>query len=218
MSYAQQLTGKSRDVHNYGDVSRETIERLQIFVDLVLKWQPVQNLIAPSTIPDIWERHVIDSLATKWAMPEAKTWVDIGSGAGFPGVVTAILQAGDPDAHVHFIESNQRKVAFLRTALRETGSKGTVYPGRIESVAKSWEHGPVDAISARALANLDLLLSLSEPFWQNGATCVFHKGQDFQREVNEASQRWTFDLVERNSLIDSTSRLLLLSNISSRQT
>ncbi|WP_417692265.1 16S rRNA (guanine(527)-N(7))-methyltransferase RsmG [Roseibium sp.] len=217
MSFAQQVTGSSHDVHNYGDVSRETIERLQIYVDLVLKWQPAQNLIAPSTIPDIWERHVIDSLGTKWAVPDAKTWVDVGSGAGFPGIVTAILQADDPDAHVHFIESNQRKVAFLRTALRETGAKGTVHPGRIESVAKSWEHGPVEAVSARALANLDLLLNLSEPFWRTGATCVFHKGQDFQREVNEASQRWTFDLVERNSLIDSTSRLLLLSNISSRQ-
>ncbi|MFD1697510.1 16S rRNA (guanine(527)-N(7))-methyltransferase RsmG [Roseibium aestuarii] len=217
MGFQQQVTGSSRDVHNYGDVSRETEERLRIYVDLVLKWQPAQNLIAPSTIPDIWERHVIDSLATKWTLPEARVWVDIGSGAGFPGLVTAILQAEDPDAHVHFIESNQRKVAFLRTVLRETGAKGTVHSGRIESVAKSWSHGPVDAVSARALANLDLLLELSAPFWGEGAACVFHKGQDFQREVNEASQRWVFDLVERKSLIDATSRLLLLTNISSRQ-
>lgn len=218
MSYSHALTGSFQDVHKYGDVSRETAERLKIYVDLVLKWQPAQNLIAPSTIPDIWERHVIDSLATKWMFPEARVWADIGSGAGFPGIVTAILQADDLDAHVHFIESNQRKVAFLRTVLRETGSRGTVYPGRIEKVAETLNDKGVEAVSARALANLDQLLAWSEPFWRSGATCVFHKGQDFQREVNEASQRWTFDLVQRKSLIDPSSRLLLLSKISSRQT
>nr|WP_269586230.1 16S rRNA (guanine(527)-N(7))-methyltransferase RsmG [Roseibium sp. Sym1] len=192
------------------------MERLQVYVDLVLKWQPAQNLIAPSTIPDIWTRHVADSLQTQWSYPEARTWVDIGSGGGFPGVVTAILLADEPDAHVHMIESNQRKAAFLRTALRETGSKGTVHPGRIESVAKTWTHGPVDAVSARALASLDLLLQLAEPFTAQGAKAVFHKGQDFQREVNEASARWHFDMVEKESLIDPMSRMLLFSNISAR--
>jgi len=142
--------------------------------------------------------------------------VDIGSGGGFPGVITAILLADDPDAHVHMIESNQRKAAFLRTALRETGSKGTVHPGRIESVAKTWTHGPVDAVSARALASLDLLLQLAEPFTAQGAKAVFHKGQDFQREVNEASARWDFDMVEKTSLVDPMSRMLLFSNISAR--
>ncbi len=142
--------------------------------------------------------------------------MDIGSGGGFPGIVTAILLAETPDAHVHMIESNQRKVAFLRTALRETGSKGTVHPGRIESVAKEWSHGPLDAVSARALASLDLLLQLSEPFTVTGAKAVFHKGQDFQREVNEASARWQFDMVEKTSLVDPMSRMLLLSDISAR--
>lgn len=210
------LKDSAQCVHKYGDVSRETVERLQIFVDLVLKWQPAQNLIAPSTIPDIWIRHVVDSLQTQWSLPDAKIWVDIGSGGGFPGIVTAILLADVPDAHVHLIESNQRKAAFLRTALRETSSKGTVHPGRIESVAKEWQHGSVDAVSARALASLDLLLKLSEPFTAQGATAVFHKGQDFQREINEASHTWTFDLIEKISLIDPTSRMLFLSNISAR--
>ena len=96
------LNSSGQVVHKYGDVSRETLERLQIYVDLVLKWQPAQNLIAPSTIPDIWTRHVADSLQTQWSYPEARTWVDIGSGGGFPGVVTAILLADDagcPCAH-----------------------------------------------------------------------------------------------------------------------
>ncbi|TYC54013.1 16S rRNA (guanine(527)-N(7))-methyltransferase RsmG [Rhodobacterales bacterium] len=210
------LNSSGQVVYKYGDVSRETLDRLQIFVDLVLKWQPAQNLIAPSTIPDLWTRHVADSLQTQWSYPEARTWVDIGSGGGFPGVVTAILLADQPDGHVHMIESNQRKVAFLRTALRETGSKGTVHPGRIESVAKGWTYGSVDAISARALASLDQLLQLAEPFTARGARAVFHKGQDFQREVNEASDTWDFDLVEKVSLIDPVSRMLLLSNISAR--
>jgi len=210
------LNSSGQAVYKFGDVSRETLERLQVYVDLVLKWQPAQNLIAPSTIPDIWTRHVADSLQTQWSYPEAKTWVDIGSGGGFPGVITAILLADDPDAHVHMIESNQRKAAFLRTALRETGSKGTVHPGRIESVAKTWTHGPVDAVSARALASLDLLLQLAEPFTAQGAKAVFHKGQDFQREVNEASARWDFDMVEKTSLVDPMSRMLLFSNISAR--
>lgn len=211
------LNDTAQCVHNYGDVSRETVKRLHIYVDLVLKWQPAQNLIAASTIPDIWTRHIVDSLQTQWALPEARVWVDIGSGAGFPGIVTAILLADTSDTHVHMIESNQRKAAFLRTALRETGSRGTVHPGRIESVAKEWSHGPVDAVSARALAALGLLLDLSKPLTAAGAQAVFHKGQDFQREVDEASHTWSFDLIEKNSLIDPTSRMLLLSNISARQ-
>nr|WP_247653788.1 16S rRNA (guanine(527)-N(7))-methyltransferase RsmG [Labrenzia sp. PHM005] len=203
-------------MHKFGDVSRETLERLQIYVDLVLKWQPAQNLIAPSTIPDIWSRHIADSLQTQWSYPEARTWVDIGSGGGFPGIVTAILLADEPDAHVHMIESNQRKAAFLRTALRETGSTGTVYPGRIESVAKDWRHGPADAVSARALASLKLLFELAEPFTKQGAKAVFHKGQDFQRELDEAADSWQFDLVEKESLVDPLSRMLVFSNLSAR--
>nr|WP_286190188.1 16S rRNA (guanine(527)-N(7))-methyltransferase RsmG [Labrenzia sp. R4_2] len=192
------------------------MDRLQTYVDLVLKWQPAQNLIAPSTIPDIWTRHVADSLQTQWSYPEAKIWVDIGSGGGFPGVVTAILLADEPDAHVHMIESNQRKAAFLRTALRETGSKGTVHAGRIESVAEGWTYGPVDAVSARALASLKLLFDLAEPFTAQGAKAVFHKGQDFRRELDEVSDSWQFDLVEKESVVDPLSRMLLFSNISAR--
>lgn len=210
------LNSSGQVVHKFGDVSRETLERLQVYVDLVLKWQPAQNLIAPSTIADIWTRHVADSLQTLWSYPEARIWVDIGSGAGFPGVVTAILLAEEAGGHVHMIESNQRKAAFLRTALRETGSRGTVHAGRIESVAKEWQAGPVDAVSARALASLDLLFGLSEPFTTRGARAVFHKGQDFQREVNEATARWDFDMIEKISLVDPVSRMLLFSNISAR--
>ncbi|MTI43979.1 16S rRNA (guanine(527)-N(7))-methyltransferase RsmG [Roseibium hamelinense] len=205
-------------VYKYGDVSRETAKRLQIYVDLVLKWQPAQNLIAPSTIPDIWRRHVVDSMQTVSILPDARVWVDIGSGGGFPGIVTAILLAETVGAKVHLIESNQRKAAFLRTALRETGAPGAVHPGRIESVSKELSNEQVDAVSARALAGLTSLLQLASPFTMRGAKAVFHKGQDFQREVNEASHAWSFDLVEKKSIIDPSSRMLLLSEISTRPT
>ncbi len=199
-------------------VSRETLDRLKIYVDLVLRWQPAQNLIAPSTIPEIWRRHVADSLQPHMCLPEAKRWLDFGSGAGFPAIVTAILLADVADSHVYMVESNQRKAAFLRTALRETGSHGTVISSRIESVAEHWDHGPVDALSARALASLDVLCGFSAPFSAQGATAVFHKGREFLREINEASHLWTFDLVEQSSLIDPESRMLLVSNISVRST
>lgn len=203
-------------LREYASVSRETEARLKTYVDLVLRWQPAQNLISPATIPEIWRRHVADSLQPHLVRPEAKRWVDLGSGAGFPGIVTAILLADTPGAHVYFVESNQRKAAFLRTALRETGSSGTVIPARIESVAEQWTHGPVDAVSARALAALDLLLGFSRAFMDQGAVAVFHKGRDFQREVNEASHVWAFDLVEKASLIDPESRMLILSNLTAR--
>lgn len=203
-------------LREYASVSRETEARLKTYVDLVLRWQPAQNLISPATIPEIWRRHVADSLQPHLVRPEAKRWVDLGSGAGFPGIVTAILLADTPGAHVYFVESNQRKAAFLRTALRETGSNGTVIPARIESAAEQWPHGPVDAVSARALASLDLLLGFSRAFMDEGAVAVFHKGRDFQREVNEASHAWAFDLVEKASLIDPDSRMLILSNLTAR--
>lgn len=203
-------------LREYASVSRETEARLKTYVDLVLRWQPAQNLISPATIPEIWRRHVADSLQPHLVRPEAKRWVDLGSGAGFPGIVTAILLADTPGAHVYFVESNQRKAAFLRTALRETGSSGTVIPARIESASEQWSHGPVDAVSARALASLDLLLGFSQAFMDEGAVAVFHKGRDFQREVNEASHAWGFDLVEKVSLIDPESRMLILSNLTAR--
>ncbi|ADZ68517.1 16S rRNA (guanine(527)-N(7))-methyltransferase RsmG [Polymorphum gilvum] len=199
-------------------VSRETAERLRIYVDLLLRWQPAQNLIAPSTIPEIWRRHVADSLQPHLCLPEARRWVDLGSGAGFPGVVTAILLADKPGAHVYLVESNQRKAAFLRTALRETGAPGTVLAQRIESVAERWSHGPVDAVSARALAPLVDLCRYSRAFLAQGAVAVFHKGREFRREIDEASHTWSFDLVEKVSLIDPDSRMLILSNLAVRST
>src|SRR5262245_38349963 len=132
-------------------VSRETYDRLALLVGLVKKWQKAENLIAPSTLNEIWTRHVGDSAQLAALFPAARNWLDLGSGGGFPGLVTAILISADgSDGLVHLVESNARKCAFLRTAARETGAPAIVHHGRTEDVLATWSL-PVDIISARAL-------------------------------------------------------------------
>jgi 16S rRNA (guanine527-N7)-methyltransferase len=183
------------------DVSRETADRLERFVALLRKWQTAENLVAPETLPSVWKRHVADSAQLAKIFPDARVWLDLGSGAGFPGIVLAILLAESPDGIVHLVESNQRKCAFLRQAIRESGASAKVHAGRIEAVLAEWQD-PVDMISARALAPLDRLLSLAAPLLSNGAVGAFHKGQDFEREIEEASKSWEFDLILHKCLVE----------------
>jgi 16S rRNA (guanine527-N7)-methyltransferase len=189
------------------DVSRETLERLTVFVDLLKKWQGSTNLIAPGTVPAVWNRHVADSAQLIPLFPDALRWVDLGSGGGFPAVVVAILLAGRKDAAVHLIESDQRKCAFLRQAIRATEAPATVRAGRIESVLEGWRE-PVDMISSRALAPLSRLFPLAEPLFQLGARAAFHKGLDFDEEISEASKSWNADLVIHRSRIESAGVIL----------
>jgi 16S rRNA (guanine527-N7)-methyltransferase len=184
------------------DVSRETGERLEHFVALVKKWQRADNLVAPSTLLTIWRRHVADSAQLVKLFPENDTWLDLGSGAGFPGLVVAILLSESPSSFVHLVESNKRKCAFLREVIRETGARADVQCGRIESVLSDWRKPP-GLITARALAPLDRLLALVEPVFSAGARGAFHKGQDFAREIEIASKSWEFDLVIHRSQIES---------------
>lgn len=190
-------------------VSRETEERLRLYVSLLVRWQASQNLVAPATLPDVWRRHVADSLQSLEALPQARHWVDLGSGAGFPGLVTAICLAERGEGRVHLVESNRGKAAFLRAVLRETGGRGEVHAERIESFTQRFD-GPVEAVSARALAPLSVLLDLAEPLLRRGAVAVFHKGQDFAAEVAFTTQSWALTLVERNSRIDPAGRLLVV--------
>lgn len=196
-------------------VSRETRERLAIHVALVEKWQKSQNLVAPSTLPQIWRRHVADSAQVVALVPTARRWVDLGSGAGFPGLVTAILLADVRDAAVHLVESNRGKAAFLRTVARETGAPAVVHDVRIESFSKDFAE-PVDAVSARALAPLVRLLGWVQPFVARGAVAVFHKGQDFASELAEATLSWNPDLIEHPSKTEPTGRLVEVRKIVSR--
>ncbi|MBC2861553.1 MULTISPECIES: 16S rRNA (guanine(527)-N(7))-methyltransferase RsmG [Stappia] len=203
-------------LHGIFEVSRETVERLTTYVNLLLHWQKAQNLVAPSTLPEAWRRHVADSLQVVAMAPDAARWADLGSGAGFPGLVTAMVQMERlPGAHVHLIESNSRKAAFLRTVIRETGCPATVHASRIEDVSGELA-GEIDAVSARALADLSELLAYTEPFQNHGAPAIFHKGKNFRDEVARAAHAWEFDLVERESLIDPDSRLLMISGLRPR--
>jgi len=188
-------------------------QRLVGYVDLVRKWQPVKNLVAPSTLPDIWRRHVSDGAQALAALPTAKRWLDLGSGAGFPGLVTAILLADVEGASVTLLESNGRKAAFLATVARELKLPAKVISERIESAAERVPPDRIEAVSARALASLDQLLGYAEPWLKAGATGVFHKGQDFAAEQQQAALSWAFDLVERQSRIEPDSRLVLVTHL-----
>ena len=194
-------------------VSRETHERLQLFAELFTKWARAINLVAPSTMDDMWSRHIADSAQIFQISPRPQTWVDLGSGGGFPGVITAIFLAEQRAGWVHLVESNNKKAAFLRTVLRETGARGEVHAIRIEDAPATV---PVcDAISARALADLEKLIEFASP-WMVGKEnnrAFFHKGRDYQREIRKAHGRWSFDLVEHNSAVERDSVILEISNL-----
>ena len=170
-------------------VSRETVARLDRYVDLLLEWQTKTNLVAPSTLPHLWTRHISDSLQLLTLAPTAKAWVDLGSGGGFPGVVLACALADAPGATVHLIERNAKKSAFLREALRVTGSPGMVHLSGIEDTVDRIA-GPVDCVTARALAPLHQLIGFAEPLMMKGAKALFLKGQDVEAELTEATKYW----------------------------
>ena len=166
-----------------GNVSRETIARLEIYADLLQRWQKVKNLVAPSTLPQLWERHFRDSIQIQPLAPDAKVWADFGSGAGFPGLVIAIQLADVTGAEVHLVESDHRKCAFLREVARATQAPAVIHNDRIENVAGNLRN--VEAVTARALTSLPKLLNLAAPLLQKGALGLFLKGQDVASELTD---------------------------------
>jgi 16S rRNA (guanine527-N7)-methyltransferase len=170
-------------------VSRETEVRLDRYVDLLLQWQAKTNLIAPSTLPNLWTRHISDSLQLLPLAPSAKIWVDFGSGGGFPGVVLACAMAEVSGAMVHLVERNAKKAAFLREALRVTGAPGHVVLADIGNCVHNFSDG-IDCVTARALASLHQLIGFAEPLVQQGAKALFLKGQDVDAELTEATKYW----------------------------
>jgi 16S rRNA (guanine527-N7)-methyltransferase len=177
-------------------VSRETATRLDRFVELLLKWQQTTHLVAASTVPHLWTRHIADSLQLIELVPKARVWADMGSGAGFPGLVIACALGEGPGTLVHLIESNARKAAFLRAALTATGAPARVHPVRMEKFVESGE-GPIEVVTARAVSPLDLLAAECFPLVQAGTIGLFPKGQDVGAELTKASKSWkiTADLV-----------------------
>jgi 16S rRNA (guanine527-N7)-methyltransferase len=170
-------------------VSRETEARLDRYVELLREWQSKTNLVAPSTLPDLWMRHISDSLQLLTLAPSARVWADLGSGGGFPGVVLACALAETPDAKIHLVERNAKKAAFLREALRVTNSPGMVHLADIgDSVDRIT--GPVDCVTARALAPLHQLIGFVEPLVKQGARALFLKGQDVEAELTDATKYW----------------------------
>ncbi|HMA58438.1 MAG TPA: 16S rRNA (guanine(527)-N(7))-methyltransferase RsmG [Pseudolabrys sp.] len=173
-------------------VSRETEERLDRFVEVLLLWQGKLNLVAPSTLHEVWTRHIADSLQLLPLAPKARTWVDLGSGGGFPGLAIACVLAGEAGARVHLVESNGKKAAFLREAARVTESPALVHQMRAEKFGESCAE-PVHAVTARALAPLKILCDQAFPFISRGATGIFPKGQDVDAELTEAAKYWRLE-------------------------
>jgi 16S rRNA (guanine527-N7)-methyltransferase len=173
-------------------VSRETEARLDRYVDLLLEWQAKTNLVAPSTLPNLWTRHIADSLQLLTLAPLAKTWADLGSGGGFPGVVLACAGAETSGGMVHLVERNAKKAAFLREALRITASPGIVH---LTDIGDSVDRitGPVDCVTARAVAPLHQLIGFAEPLVRQGAKALFLKGQDVEAELTEATKYWKIE-------------------------
>ena len=173
-------------------VSPETGARLDRYVELLGEWQAKTNLVAPSTLPHLWTRHISDSLQLLDLAPSAKVWVDLGSGGGFPGVVLACALADAAGAMVHLVERNAKKAAFLREALRVTQSPGTVHLADIGEIVDRIS-GPVDCVTARAVAPLHQLIGFAEPLVRRGAKALFLKGQDVEVELTEATKYWKIE-------------------------
>jgi len=188
-------------------VSRETAERLDRFVELLIKWQRTSNLIAGSTVPQLWTRHIADSLQLMSLAPDARTWVDLGSGAGFPGIVLGCALADTPGGRVDLVESNAKKAAFLREAVRASGAAAAVHHARAEDLIPRWPE-LVDVVTARALAPLLVLVGLAAPMVKRGAKALFLKGQDVEAELTEATKYWNIQVVILPSRTDSTGRII----------
>ncbi len=188
------------------NVSRETIERLKIYETLLRKWNPAINLVGRNTINEIWTRHFLDS-AQIWALrpASAKTWLDLGSGAGFPGLVIALLAADEvPDLQVTLVESDARKGAFLQNASREMGISVELFTERVENL----EPQQADVISARALAPLSKLLGFAERHGTENTICLFSKGRSYESELTEVRKCWTFETQILPSMTDSDGKIL----------
>ena len=182
-------------------VSRETFARLDLFVALLLDWQNRLNLIASSTRESIWTRHVANSLQLLAQAPEARSWVDLGSGGGFPGMVIACALADDSGARVHLVESNGKKAAFLREAARITNAPAEIHPVRIEDFVHKYRETP-QIVTARALAPLEQLLATAYPLLKRGALGLFPKGQNVDAELTAAAKCWKIQATLAPSVTD----------------
>lgn len=192
----QQLTG----------VSRETLGLLTTYAELLTRWQKAINLVSRDSLDDLWRRHMLDS-AQLFPMlpPDARRLVDLGSGAGFPGMVLSVL--GVPD--VHLVESDARKSAFLREVSRTLGVSPHIHTRRLEQMHPI----KADVVTARALARLDDLLDLAEKFMQPHSICLFLKGQGVEQELTRAAETWKMKITRQTSASDPSGTILRLEHV-----
>ena len=197
------------DFQRQTDVSRETLDLLKQYERLLRKWTERINLVAPSTLDKLWERHFHDSLQLWELTPKRGLWVDLGSGGGFPGLVIAILAREAGQTKVVLVESDQRKAAFLRTVARELGLDAKVLSQRIEDVAPL----NADVLSARALAPLPKLLAYTERHRKPGGVAVFPKGETAEDEIRDALESWHFDCQKHPSVTDAKATILSIGEV-----
>jgi 16S rRNA (guanine527-N7)-methyltransferase len=211
------------------NVSRETIERLATYERLLRQWQKAVNLVAASTLEDIWHRHFADSAQLVLLAPQARTWIDLGSGAGFPGLVVALMGAdsgvtfpparlwGEGTARVVLIESNARKCAFLREVVREIGVGARVavdiLSTRIETAATQASLQGPDVVSARALAPFGKLIDLAAPLFASSTVGLFLKGRDVAAELEAAKGTWKFNVELAQSRAERDGRVVVVRNL-----
>jgi len=194
-----------------GRISSETARRLGILGSLLVKWNPAINLVARDSLANVWARHINDSLQLlPFRTPAARRWLDLGSGAGFPGMVAAIaLAETEPDLHVMLAEADLRKAEFLRTVSRETGVDVTVFAERTEFLPPQ----AADTVSARALAPLPRLCALVHRHLAPGGRAILPKGAHSEAEIAAASKEWRFRLERHASLTDPKGTILVLSDL-----
>ena len=189
----------------------ERVDDLAVFLERLTEANAVMNLVGPDSLPDFWNRHAFDSAQLLDLEPEARTWADLGAGAGFPGVVLAILLKGRPDSHVWLIDSLQKRCRFLQTIVDELALPATVVWGRAEAQTLK-----VDVVTARAVAPMEKLLGYAQPYMQRGAQGLFLKGEKAEQELNEASKAWHVEAELSVSRSDPRGRIVTVRSLRPR--
>jgi 16S rRNA (guanine527-N7)-methyltransferase len=182
---------------------------LERYRALLEEWNGRMNLVGPSAMAAFWRRHAFDSAQLLQIAPDAKVWADLGAGAGLPGVVLAILLKDAPGAHVHLIESLQKRCRFLEAVVGELGLPATVHPVRAETIKLTG----IDVVTARALAPLAKLLGYAQPLLRGRARGLFLKGRDVEAELAEARRVWRFHVKQFPSVSDPSGRVLLIESL-----
>lgn len=204
------MTGREAFAATF-DVSRETLAKFDGYADLLVEWQQRINLVGPSTLPQLWHRHFTDSAQLLPLAGPGKSWLDIGAGAGFPGLVIALL---DPTARLTLVESIAKKCRFLDEVVAQLGLSGqvTIENRRIETLPRQ----KVDIITARALASLDQLFDWALPFAGSGTRWLLPKGMRFAEEIEAATHRFSFAHHLIPSQTDDQARIVVATGVQRR--